>query len=519
MTGLLRPTLGPVARTVAVAPIVGNGPPEILDSAATIARRTVQLADPFEDMGGMIVRHLVWRVFEEAGDGTATAAVLARGLMHAAATAVAAGGSPVPIRRGIEVGLAVALDTLRRQARPVEAPAELAAVAAGIVRNPELAELVGEVVESVGPEGSILIEEAQGTETGYQYIDGVQWDGGYVSHFLLQDGQTTVRLLDPRVFVTDYALDTAEQLLPALEACVAAGARSLLVVAPEVRDSAVGLLVLNRERGLLDGAVAVRAPSIGEQQVRILEDLAVVTGGRCMRRACGERLEDVTVADLGQARQAWASKSAFGILGGRGDRAAIRQRIAEARAELGAISDDQYARDKVRERIGKLAGTAAVIRVGAPTTGEREELKLRVEAAVTAARAALEHGVVPGGGGALLACAPALETLAADCDRADRGDEAAGVRALARALAEPMRTIARNAGLESAPILAEARRRGPGWTFDVLRQEWVDPFDAGIVDPLAVVLTALETSASAVAATVTADVLIRRKRPPRATEP
>jgi chaperonin GroEL len=331
MTGLLRPTLGPVARTVAIAPIVGNGPPEVLDSAATIARRTVQLADPFADMGGMIVRHLVWRVFETAGDGTATAAVLARGILRDATAYVTAGGSPVPIRRGIERGLAVALEELQRQARPIETPAELAAVAAGILRDPELAGMVGEVVESTGPEGAVLIEEAQGAETGYQYVDGVQWDGGYVSHFLLQDGQTTVRLLEPRVFVTDYALEKAEQLLPALEACVAAGARSLLVVAPEVRDSAVGLLVLNRERGLLDGAVAVRAPSIGDQQTRILEDLAVVTGGRCVRRACGERLEDVTVADLGQARQAWASKSAFGILGGRGDRAAIRQRIAEAR--------------------------------------------------------------------------------------------------------------------------------------------------------------------------------------------
>jgi chaperonin GroEL len=347
MAALLRPTLGPLARTVAISPVVGTGPPEILDSAAIIARRTTRLADPFEDMGGMIIRHLAWRVFERAGDGAATAAVLAQALLHRAEQYVAAGGNPVSVKRGLEHGLSIARAELRRQAWTIELPSEIAGVVAGSVRGAGLAEMIGEIVDSVGPDGSILVEGARGTETGYEYLDGVRWDEGYLSPFLLEGGETTARLLDPRVFVTDYPLERAEHLLPALEACVGAGGRSLLVVAPEVRDSAVGLLIVNRRRGTLDGAIAVRAPSSGAQQTRILEDIAVLTGGRCLQRDRHERLADMTLDHLGAARQAWATGSAFGILGGQGSKAALRRRIAEARAELGALEDDERTREIV----------------------------------------------------------------------------------------------------------------------------------------------------------------------------
>ena len=513
MTGLLRPTLGPTPRTVAIARVDGPGPPEVLDSAATIARRTIQLGDPFEDMGGMIIRHLVGQVFERAGDGTATAAVLAQALTRRAEQYVTAGSNPVAVARGIRRGLPAALTALRCQARPIELPVEIAGVVAGIVRDAELAEMIGEIVDSVGPDGAILVEDAQGIVTGYEYVDGVRWSEGYASPFLLRAGETTARLLNPRIFVTDHHLEKAEQLLPALEACIAAGDRNLLVVAPEVRESAVALLVVNRERGMLDGAIAVRAPSSGAQQIGILEDIAVITGGRCVHRDRHERLEDLTPNDLGSARQAWATGSAFGILGGQGDRAAIRRRIGEVRGELSALGDDPSTCEKIRERIGKLAGTAAVIRVGAATDSERAELKTRVEAAVTTARSALGQGVVPGGGAALLACVPALDAIDAS------GDEAAGLAALAWALAEPMRAIARNAGLDEGPIVHEARQRGPGWTFDVVRGAWSDVRDGGIVDSLPVVSTALETSVSAAATAIGADVLIHRKKAPMAAVP
>ena len=514
MAALLRPTLGPTARTVAIGRLVGGGPPEILDNAATIARRTIQLADPFEDMGAMIVRHLAWRVFEHAGDGAATAAVIAQALMHEAARYVEAGGHMQAVRHGLEQGLEVTLVELERQARPIQLPTEIARVVAGNLGSERLADMIGEAVEAVGPDGAILVEDGQGTETGCEYLDGVRWNEGYVSHFLLDDRDaTSVRLVNPRVLISDMSLDRAEQLLPALEACVQAGERSLLVIAPEVRDSAVGLLVVNRERGVLDGALAVRAPSIGDQRTRILEDLAVITGGRCLRREAGDRLTEVRLGDLGKARLAWATRFAFGILGGHGDRAAVKQRIVDARAELSAVGDDDFIRGKIKERIGKLAGAAATIRVGAPTRSAQEDLKLRVEAAVAAARSAMQAGVVPGGGCALLACVPALEAL----DLA--GDEAVGVQLLAQALAEPMRAIVSNAGFEPAPIVYEARRRGPPWLFDVVQREWVDAWAGGVLDALAVVRTALQISVSAVAATLSADVLVRRTRPPQAINP
>jgi chaperonin GroEL len=519
MTALLRPTLGPLPRTVAIGRLVGSGPPEILDSAATIARRTLQLPDPFEDMGGMLIRHLAWRVFEREGDGAATAAVLAQSLVHAGSRYIAAGGSPVAVRRGMERGLAVAVAELRNQARAIDGPSEIAGVVAGSVRNSRLASMIGEVVDSVGPDGSILVEDAQGTETIHEYIDGVRWNEGHVSAFLVRQDEVaaTTRLFNPRVLVTDYSLDRAEDLLPTLEACVGAGERNLLIVAPEIRDSAVGLLVVNRERGVLDGAIAVRAPSFGEQRTRILEDIAVITGGRCICRDRSERLADVRIDDLGRARQGWATRFAFGILGGQGSKTGIRQRIAEAKVELGAIEGDAATSQTIRERIGKLAGTAAIIRVGAPSKSEQEELKLRVEAAVRSARSALQEGVVPGGGAGLLACIPALEGLQVDAD------EAVGVRALMEALAEPMRVILGNAGLEAAPIVHEACVRAASnvkaCVFDVLRREWVHGWEGGIVDPLTVTLAVLETSVGAAGVALTSEVLVRRKNAPTAVDP
>jgi chaperonin GroEL len=519
MTNLLRPTLGPLPRTVAISPILGSQPPEILDSAAVIARRTVQLTDPFEDMGGMLVRHLAWRVFDRVGDGSATAAVLAQALVHAGARYIAAGGNPVSVMRGMQCGLAVATAELRRQARTIDGPAEIASVVAGIVRRADLAEMLGEVVDAVGSDGAILVEDAHGTTTVHEYMDGVRWNEGFVSSFLLRsDETTTTRVLNPRVLITDWSLERAEQLLPTLEACVAAGERTLFVVAPEIRDSAVGLLVANRERGLLDAVVAVRAPAVGEQRVRILQDIAVITGARCINQERHDRLADVTIDDLGKARQAWATRFAFGILGGQGTKMAIRQRLTEVRAELHAVDkDDVYTTAKIQERIGKLAGTAVTIHVGAATKAEQQDLKLRIEAAVRSARAAVQEGVVPGGGAAMLACIPALEALQLS------GDEAVGVAALAHALAEPMRVIARNAGLEAGPIVDHARRLGLQrdglQVFDVVRQAWVDPWSAGLVDPLSVALAALESSLSMAKLALSAEVLVRRKNPPRAVNP
>ncbi len=516
MAAIVRPTLGPLARTVAIAGQMSRSAPELLDNAATIMRRTIQIDDPFADMGAMLVRHLAWTVFERAGDGSATAVTLAQALLQAAAPSVAAGADTQSLRRGIERGLVVARGELRGQAHPVDTAAEVAGCIAGIVRDAALAVTIGEIVEAVGPDGAVLIEEWQGTTTTTEYIDGLRWKGGLLSPYLLAAGETAGRLHEPRILVTDCPLGGADDLLPVLEACVGAGERHLLVIAPEISGAALGLLIVNCERGVLDGALAVRAPGADAERARILEDIAVATGGRAFLTATGGRLAEVAIADLGRARQVWATSDTFSILGSRGDKAAIRQRISEVKAELRATApDDARARRSIQERIGKLAGTAAIISVGAPTESARAEVRARVEAAVTAAQAALREGAVPGGGGALLACVPVLEQLAETLS----GDEALGVRLLARALPAPMRAIAANAGLDPSALFADAHAHQPGWTFDVLCRRWVEAWDGGIIDPLPVVLAALEGSVSTAVMALTTDVLVRHKRPEIAKTP
>lgn len=516
MAAAVRPTLGPLARTVAVADQMPRSAPELLDHAATILRRTIQIADPFADMGAMLVRHLAWSVFERAGDGAATAVTLAQALLHAAAPSVAAGADPHRLRRGMERGLAAALDELRRQTRPVESAAEVAGCIAGIVRDGALAGMVGEVVEAVGPDGAVLIEEWQGATTTCDYLDGLRWKGGVLSPYLLAPGETAGRLEEPRILLTDCPLTGTSDVLPALEACVATGERQLLVIAPEIGGAALGLLIANRERGVLNGALAVRAPGSDAHRAAILGDIAAATGGRAILAATGGRLAGLTPADLGRARQVWATADTFSILGGRGDKAAIRQRISAAKADLRALpADEERARREIRERIGKLAGTAALLMVGAPTTSARAELHVRLDAAVTAAQAALREGTVPGGGGALLGCVPALERLAATLD----GDEAIGVRLLAMALPAPQRAIAANAGIAPEALAADPGAGTPGRTFDVLRRQWVDAWDAGIIDPLPVVRAALEGSVSTAAMALSTDVLVRHKRPETAKTP
>lgn len=504
MTGLIRPTLGPVARTVAVASVL-NGKPEILDDGATIARRTIQLADPFEDMGAMIVRHLAWRVHETAGDGAATAAVLATALMAEASRVITAGASPVGVRRGVEDGLEIARAELQRLARPIELPEEIARIVLGNLRDPKLAEMIGEIIDSVGPDGAVLVESAYGPETTYQYIEGVRWDEGWLSPTFLGTADTTARLLDPRVLITDMEIDKPEQLLPALEVCLEAGEKSLFVIAPGINDAALALLLVNKERGTLD-SIAVRSPSSGDNRLQILDDLAVSTGGRCFHHGAGDSLASVTLDDLGKARQAWARPYAFGLLGGYGKREAIRARVAEAKTYLASIEDDDFTRNKTRERIGKLIGSAAMILVGAPTEAARDELKVRVEAAVTSAKAAIQDGVVPGGGAALLACGIAVEAGL----EGRRDDEAIGRRALARALAEPMIAIAANAGLDGRPLAVQGREYVPEYTYDVVRREWIDAWDAGLLDSVAVLTAALDTGISAAATALTSGALIHR---------
>jgi chaperonin GroEL len=509
LAALIAPTLGPIARTVAIGPLVGNDPPEVLDSAATIARRTIELADPFENAGAMLLRELVLRAVEQAGDGGATAAVLAQALLQDGGRLVAGGVEVARLCVGLRCGLAMALDALAEQVHTIGQPDEIARVALQAVGDPHLAETIGEILDTVGKDGIVLVEDARGIGTTHQYVDGVRWDGGYLSAHLLADGEATGRVLEPRIMLTDQSIERPEQIVPALEACVAAGAPRLVVIAPEVRDPVIATLLANRDRQVLAAALAIRAPSIGNQRTQILVDLAAITGGRCLRAELGDRLERVAVDDLGGARQVWATRQAFGVIGGRGDRAAVRQRVAEVRAELAAGRDDPYLREKARERLAKLTGTGASIQVGAPTRRSQQLLRQRIEATLTTTRLALEEGVVPGGGGALLACARLLERSASS------GEAEAGVGLLARALTAPARVLARNAGFDGRALVQQGRGQSAGAAFDVLQGAWVDARATGLVDPVGVTRTALETAVSTAATALTAEALIRRRDPLR----
>lgn len=505
IAALVAPTLGPAARTVAIESLVGRSP-EVLDSGGVIARRTIQLADPFEDMGAMLLRHLLMTVLERTGDGAATTAVLTRALVSGLLRYAEASGNVIELRRGLDCALHIALDALNAQARPFEGAQAIARVANGVVRDASIAHVIGGIFDATGPDGAVVVENGESVATTFEYLEGVRWNEGLVSEVFADPGQPGVRLIEPRILVTDCELQEPEQMLPVLEACATDEARNLFVIAPEIHESVIGWLARNRERDVLSGVAAVRAPYLGDVRSAILADIAVATGASFLHKAAGG-LRGVSAADLGGARQAWATRHAFGVVGGRGSRNAIRDRVAVARADAIRAADDHDARTIAQERIGRLLGLGAVIRVGAASDIARDELRARTESAVTAARLALEHGVVPGGGMALVRCATAVRRAGLE------GDAAVAATIMADALQAPMRTIVRNSGCaEPECIVAEAGLRGPHMAFDVLRCEWVDAVEGGLLDPLAVVRTALEVSASVARVALTTGALVRRNQ-------
>lgn len=513
MSRLIRVTLGPRARTVAIQPIVGsNKPPEILDDGATIARRTLQLPNPFEDIGAMIIRQLACKIGDTTGDGSATAVVLAQNVLEASIRYVAAGGNPMYVKRGIEKALAVALAELDRQARPVETPDDLQRVAAACTRDPKIAAMIGEIFDIIGRDGIVTVENAHGTAIDREYVEGIQWDKGWISPYLVTDTQRMEASLDNvLICTTDRFLTKAEEVLPLLNLVLQQGEKQVFLLAGDISGDALATLVSNKENGTIT-TVAVKAPGYGDRRLRILEDIAVFTGGQMIREDAGEQLEGITLEHLGRARRVWCNRDFFTVVEGYGDAAAVRKRISQIKLELPTVTDD-FEREKMRERLGKLSGGLAILKIGAPTELERDEKKLQAEDAVTATRLALESGMVAGGGSALLACIPAVEQLSLE------GDEAMGVEILAQALEAPMRQILRNGGFAPNPIIADMRKRPAGWGFDVIEGEAVDTWEAGIVDPLKVVRTALETGVSSALMALTTQVLIRKQKPQESFAP
>ncbi len=513
MSRLIGVTLGPRARTVAIMPIVGtNKPPEILDDGAVIARRTLQLPDPFEDMGAMIIRQLACKIGDSTGDGSATAVVIAQSLLDAAVRYVAAGGNPMLVKHGIEKALAVALAELDKQARPVESPDDLRRVAEACTRDPRIAALIGEIFDIIGRDGIVTVENGHTATIDREYVEGIQWDKGWVSPYLVTDRERMEASLDNAlVCVTDRFLKTSDEVLPLLNLVLQHGEKQLFLIAGDISGDALATLVTNKEQGIIT-TVAVKAAGYGERRIRILEDIAVFTGGNVIRDDAGEKLENVKWEDLGRARRVWCNRDFFTVIEGMGDPVAVRKRVAQIKAELPTVTDE-YERGKMRERLGKLSGGMAILKVGAPTELEREEKKLQAEDAVAATRLALDGGLVAGGGSALLACIPAVEQMGLT------GDEGMGQAILAQALKAPAEQILRNGGFAPNPIVAQILHLGPGFGFDVINGEIVDMWQAGIIDPLKVVRNALEAGVSTAMMALTTQVLVRKQKPQESLNP
>lgn len=501
--------LGPRGRLVAVNRENSRRPPELLDDGATIARRFSGLPDRFESMGALLARHIAWQVEEAVGDGATTAVVLARAIVAETDRYLAAGYNAMSLRRGLECAAQAVNVELGKMARPLDTAERIRALATSITHDETLGQYIEEVFDVVGPYGAVDVRTHFGRGHQVRFINGVSWNQGWASSYFTTDGGTAI-LKEPYILCTNHILSQADELLPALEAVRQAGTRGLVVIAPEIREDALSLLVANKVRGVLP-TLAIKAPGLGPEKTEVLHDLAVMTGGRVIVAEKADRMQDVTLADLGQAREVQAIRSGFTVIGGKGRPAAMRARSQQLRSQIPSAA---YGRERNRlvERAGKLLGGMALLEVGGATESEHDYLKDRAAEAVHVVRLGLQGGVVPGGGAAFLGCLPALAHL-------DLPEDARlGAQIMAQALAAPMRAILQNSGFEPEAILATIRSRGNGAIYDVVAGEYADAVTANIVDPVKVLQVALETAVSGALMAVTTSVLVHKPRSNRSEQ-
>ncbi len=484
----VRVTLGPKSKCVLIEKKWGE--PLVCNDGVTIAKE-VDLKDPEENLGAQVLREAAARTGDAVGDGTTTATLLAYSIFADGVRNVAAGASAIDLKHGLERALRVAVAELRRLSRPVKTKREKAQVAAISAHNdPTIGELVADAVERVGPEGAISVEEAKGTETALEVVEGMQFDRGYLSPYFITDPAKMEAVLEePFVLLYEKRIAGMKDLLPLLEQ-VAKMHRSMLIVAEDVEGEALATLVVNKIRGLL-ACVAVKAPGFGDRRKAMLEDLAVLTGGRVIAEEIGVKLEHVKPEDLGRAKRAVVDRENATIIGGAGAKAAIAGRCDELRKQIKDATSD-YDREKLEERLAKLAGGVAVIRVGAPSETELKSRKEAFDDAISATKAAIAEGIVPGGGLALLRCIEAVER---DAETAE-GDERTGALILRRALETPTRQIAENSAADGGVVVERMRAGSGSFGFDAARSEYVDLAEAGIIDPTKVVRIALENAVS-----------------------
>ncbi|MEB2302136.1 chaperonin GroEL [Lysinibacillus xylanilyticus] len=492
-------TLGPKGRNVVLEKKFGS--PLITNDGVTIAKE-IELENPYENMGAKLVAEVASKTNEIAGDGTTTATVLAQAIIREGLKNVTAGANPVGIRKGIDKAVSAALTELNAISRPVSNKEEIAQVAAISAADDEVGQLIAEAMERVGNDGVITIEESKGFTTELDVVEGMQFDRGYASHYMVTDTDKMEAVLDnPYILITDKKITNIQEVLPLLEQVVQQG-RPLLIIAEDVEGEALATLVVNKLRGTFN-AVAVKAPGFGDRRKAMLEDIAILTGGQVITEELGLDLKSADITSLGRAAKVVVTKDNSTIVEGVGGADAIEGRIGQIRAQL-AETTSEFDKEKLQERLAKLAGGVAVIKVGAATETELKERKLRIEDALNSTRAAVEEGIVSGGGTALLNVYAAVEKVA----DAEEGDVATGVKIVLRALEEPVRQIANNAGLEGSIIVDRLKREEIGVGFNAATGEWVNMIEAGVVDPAKVTRSALQNAASVAALFLTTEAVV-----------
>ena len=501
-------TLGPKGRNVVLEKSFGS--PLITNDGVTIAKE-IELEDHFENMGAKLVSEVASKTNDIAGDGTTTATVLTQAIVREGIKNVTAGANPIGIRRGIETAVAAAVEALKNNAIPVANKEAIAQVAAVSSRSEKVGEYISEAMEKVGKDGVITIEESRGMETELEVVEGMQFDRGYLSQYMVTDSEKMVADLEnPYILITDKKISNIQEILPLLESILQSN-RPLLIIADDVDGEALPTLVLNKIRGTFN-VVAVKAPGFGDRRKAMLEDIAILTGGTVITEDLGLELKDATIEALGQAARVTVDKDSTVIVEGAGNPEAISHRVAVIKSQI-ETTTSEFDREKLQERLAKLSGGVAVIKVGAATETELKEMKLRIEDALNATRAAVEEGIVAGGGTALANVIPAVVALELT------GDEATGRNIVLRALEEPVRQIAHNAGFEGSIVIDRLKNAELGTGFNAATGEWVNMIDQGIIDPVKVSRSALQNAASVASLILTTEAVVANKPEPATPAP
>ena len=501
-------TMGPKGRNVVLDKKFGA--PLITNDGVTIAKE-IELEDPFENMGAQLVKEVSTKTNDVAGDGTTTATLLAQAIIHEGLKNLAAGANPMVMKKGISKATTAAIEAMKANSQKVNGSDDIARVGAVSSGDEAIGTLIAEAMEKVGHDGVITIEESKTAETYSEVVEGVQFDRGYITPYMVTDTEKMeANLDDALILITDKKISNIQELLPVLEQVVQAG-KKLLIIAEDVEGDALSTLIVNRLRGTLN-VVCVKAPGFGDRRKEMLQDIAILTGGTVISSDVGLELKEAQLSQLGQARQVKVTKENTTIVNGAGSSEEIKARVGQIKSQIEVTTSD-YDREKLQERLAKLAGGVAVIKVGAATEVEMKEKKLRIEDALNATRAAVEEGIVAGGGTAYLNAIPAVEKLLAESE----GDEKTGVQIVARALTAPVKQIAANAGIDGSVVLEKIRESGKiGYGFDAYKEVYCDMIPAGIVDPTKVTRSALENAASIASTLLTTESLVADKPQPAA---